>query len=421
MLQAIYILTVIIALFIALRKRNISFVFVYFLSSVLYYFNALEGEVFVGKLSRIGVESYGMSAGTYVVLLINLLLIIFMLMSEHIVEYNKKTPQSGEGRVIKIFIILVLIFSVYMAFKYNLLFRTSYNKAELAEEGGSIQTYFKYLATFSFVLAYVQEGNKLSTPLKIAAIIPLIVTFLFGNRSFLVIGVIAVDFDKVYKSCKEKNVPLHSYLSRHKKLVIGLTVFTLVVLIIKGVTGALFIGDMDLVMSRLSNPEYYKQVFYVSEPNTIMGNLDAIVSHNYQVTRSSYRTLWAYLIPLVTGSINQAFGFENFTYSYQRELFGTSNRASTYLGEAFANGGYLIVLVVAGLAIITMVLIFKGYNKCNSNISKTMLLLIGIDIAFYMQRNSMSFQFSRIRDYLYIGIILYFIVGIMDRNHKVRL
>lgn len=422
MLQIIYIVLFFATLFLALRKKNISFIFVYFLSSALYYFNAFEGEIFVGKLSRIGVESYSMNSGTYIVLLINMLLIIFFLSGERLgVDYESKVPHGGEAKVIKLFIAAVLIFSIYMAIRYNLLFRTSYNKAELAEEGGSIQTYFKYLATFSFVLAFVQEGNNIKLPWKIASIVPIIVTFLFGNRSFLVIGVLAIVFDKVYISCSSKGLPLSSYLSKHKKLVISVAAFTFVILVIKGITGALFVGNMDLVKSRLSNPEYYKQVFYVSEPNTISGNLDAIVSHNYQVSRSSYRTLWAYFIPLVTGAINSALGFENFTYAYQRELFGTSNRACTYLGEAFANGGYIVVFFVAGLSLLIMIALFKGYLKCKSNITKTMLLLIGIDMAFYMQRNSMSFQFSRIRDYLYIGIILFLLIGLVTRNHKVHL
>ncbi|MBR0410345.1 MAG: hypothetical protein IJI25_04970 [Eubacterium sp.] len=423
MLQATYIVLFFAVLLTALKKkRNISFTFVYLLSSALFYFNAFEGEIFVGRLNQLGVESYSIYYGTYIILIINILLTFLILLQEkENIEFVHKEEQNGENIVIKLFIVGIFVLSIYMGMKYNILTRISYNKTELANEAGSLGTYFKYLATFAAVYLYTQEGKPYSLMWKIMGTIPILSTFLYGNRSYLVITIIAIVFDKIYKNCYVKNSTLFSYLSKHKKLVMGMALLVFIVLAVKGITGALFTGNTELVIARITNPEYYKQVFYVSEPNVIICNLDTIVVNKYHIDSSSYILLWAYLLPFATGLIFNAFGFENFTYVYQRTLFGTTNRASTYLGEAYANGSYIMVAVIVLFVLSMLLLVFRGYNRCRSNVSKCTLLLIGIDTAFYLQRNSMSFQFSRIRDYLYIAILLFLIIGIVNKDHKIRL
>lgn len=422
MLQYIYIILSVAVLLVWFKKRNISFLLVYFLSSILYYYNVFTGEIFIGRLNEIGVSSYPIANASYFVLIINMIVVFFSSMINQGTEYYiEKKAHINEDKIFKAFILILLVFSVYMVIRYDLLFRNTYNKTELSEEAGSLASYFKYLAVYAFVLIWTQEGKKYHAVWKISATIPALVTFLFGNRSFLVIGILGVVFDKVYKSCAGRQQDLLSYCIHHKKILIGGMLFVVIVLVAKGVTGALFVGNWELIKSRLTNPDYYKQVFFVSEPNTIMRNLDTIVSNEYQVDTSSYLTLWAYFFPFITGEINKIFGVKNFTYAYQKELFGTTNRACTYLGEAYANGGYVVVAIVVSLSIISLLLLFQAYKKCRSNISKCTLLLIGIDTAFYMQRNSMSYQFSRIRDYIYIAIILFVIIGISSKNHKIFL
>ena len=423
MLQLIYIILSFVGFFVLYFKaKNVSFIIIYFLSSLVFYFNAFEGEIFIGKLNEIGVQSYDINSTTFIVLIINMFLVVmFVSLKNRSVIYITKEEYQSERFITKVFITLVFLFSIYMAVKHNILFMSSYNKTELAEEGGSLATYFKYLATFSFVFLYTQDGAKYSLFWKVMGTVPILSTFLYGNRSYIVIAILACLFDKVFKDCYKNELTIRAYIKKHKTFVIGACILVFLVLTIKGVTGALFTGNYSLVKERLTNPDYYKQVFFVSEPNTIMRNLDTIVLNDYQVKTSSYLLLWAYFIPFATGTIQNAFGFVNFTHEYQLVLFKESNRASTFIGEAYANGGLITVGIVVFIVLLFLLLVFRGYYRCHSNIMKCTLLLIGIDTAFYFQRNSASFQMSRIRDYIYISLFLYFILVIVKSDHKIHL
>lgn len=414
---------VIVLLFALMKKKNLSFVFIYFLSSTLFYFNAFEGEIFVGKLNRIGVDSYPIYFGTYIVLLINLLMIFLIFRIEpEADDYVLKHSQASEGIVMKVFILAVFFLSVFMCIRYGVFTRTSFNKSELADETGKVATYYKYLASFSAVYVLSLEDKKISWKWIALGVIPIFTTFLFGNRSYLVITLVAILFDKMFRYSRKMNCSLGTYLAKHKLLVGAASVLLVTTLVIKGITAALFMKDYNLVIKRLTSIDYYKQVFFVSEPNTIMTNLNTIVSSNFRMDTSTYSALWAYPFPLITGSIEKMIGVESFTKVYQKILYVTkTNRASTMLGEAFANGGYAVVGIVVLLYLIVLMLLFRCYRHCSSNIAKTTFLLMGIDAAFYVQRNSMAFEFSRIRDYVYIAIILIVALALTDGEYRVRI
>lgn len=416
-MQIVYLLFVVVLIMILItQKRNISLIVVYFLSSIIYYFNAFQGEIFVGKLNHIGVSSYAVNSGFYIVLLINLTLILgFVLIGRENTNYCAKHQQVAESTAMKIVFCGVLALAIYMCFKHNVFSRTIYSKSTLAESTGGLAAYYKYFSSFVFVYIFSKEETEYGFGWKIIATIPLLTTFLFGNRSYLIISLIAIMFNYVYKVCLNDKLSFGEFLIKHKKFLIVATVLFFVTLIVKGITGALFIGDYDIVIERLTNIEYYKQVFYVSEPNTISQNLNSIVDSNYSVPKSSYMALWAYFIPLVTGSIEKALGVTNFTKEYQLSLYGDdTNNASTYLGEAYANGGYLFVILVVFFYLLLITLLFKLYKNCKSNITKTTVLIMGIDASFYIHRNSIAFEFSRLRAYIYIAILIYLIIGILN-------
>ena len=423
-LRVIYICLVISTITFALiKKKNLSFLVVYLLSSILFYFNAISGDIYVGKLNQIGVGYYPIYYGSYIVLIANLIVTWFFLFIEPEKEdYRLKTSLKSEDLVMKIFVVAVILLSAYMCIRFNVTNRSSFDKHELADDSGSLGTYYKYLASFTFVYVFSFDDHKVSWFWKIAGSIPIFSTFLFGNRSYLVISLVAVLFEMIYKECRTHAGGLASYLARHKVIVISASILLFVTLVIKGVTNALFSGKIELVVSRLTSIDYYKQVFFVSEPNSIMTNLNTIVSNHYQIEPSSLIALWAYFVPFVTRSIEQFFGVENFAKVYQRVLYvNQTNRAGSYLGEAYANGGYIMVPVIAAAFIVFLILIAFAYKRCTSHISKTAFLLIGIDAAFFIQRNSLSFALSRFRDYIYILIILIIMNVILSHDHKIRI
>ena len=257
-LKWIYIVFFLLVLFYALKKkRNVSFILIYFFSSMLYYFNAFEGEIFVGKLNQIGVESYSINNGTYAILLINMLIAFFFIIVENEKDdYLPKTTLSNEMPVMKAFLLVVLVFSLYMCIKHNVFFRSNYKKSELAEESGRGEVYYKYLASFAFVYSFSAKNTHITIPWKIIGTLPILSTFLFGNRSYLVISLVAVMFDMIYMHCGQFGRNLYSYLAKHKKIVIASGILVFVTLTVKGITGALFVKNFDIVIQRLSSIDY---------------------------------------------------------------------------------------------------------------------------------------------------------------------
>lgn len=407
---------------IVYKKKNISFSVIYFLSSVIYYYNAFVGKIYIGKINRIGTSDYAIAEGTYVILIINLIISLFVILSERErYRIRAKCTLTGEKIVMKMFIVFVMLLAVYMSVSYNVFNRVDYNKSELAYNTGRLGTYFKYLASFVFVYVFVQRNIKFGLIWKFMALFPIISTFFFGNRSYIVIALLAVLFDYIFIKCQESSKGLYGYIRENKKVILITVILFAVTLVLKGVTNALFRGDYASVWERLGNIEYYVQVFKVSEPNTIMKNLDTIVVNDYRVKPSSYIALWAYAIPFVTGRIEKMMGVKSFTRVYQRALYGNdTNNASTYLGEGFANGGYFALTLVIIFYMFLLYLLFRAYRNCRTNITKAGFLLMGIDAAFYIQRNSMAFEFSRLRDYIYIMLILLVVLNLMRSRYSSR-
>ena len=57
--------------------------------------------------------------------------------------------------------------------------------------------------------------------------------------------------------------------------------------------------------------------------------------------------------------------------------------------------------------------------NCKDNIIKTFILISGIDLSFYIHRNSLDYALIRIRSYIYIVIIIY-VIKIIFANLKIR-
>lgn len=398
----IYITLVLLNLYIFLKqKAKITFINVYFLSSVIYYFNAFFGCVFELNLAVKGVDATELFTGTYVVLIFNVAtILVFMVMRK---DYKFVTPihSKSECFIIKTLISVMLCLSLYMIYKYELLTRSSFDKLALRDDIGVWGTYFKYFAMFTFTYSYTQE--KYGGVWKKISVIPILTTFLLGHRSFIVISLLAIFFDKIQKEIKTQSC--YKYITRKKKMLIEIIIFTFFVLVIKGVTNALFVGNYDLIANRLTDLEFYRQVLLLSEPNVIIQNLNNIVSSDYQLSESSYWGVFAYMIPFFTASINDDLGFKNFTSVYQFD-FDMMNMAASFIGEAYANAGYFGVVLIVLLTLILLHYIYYFYVKSSSSIVKCILLLGGIDISFYIHRNDLIIQVSRERYLLYIAIIL---------------
>lgn len=419
-LRIIYIILIVINLIIFLTKyKKINFLFIYFLSSIIYYAVAIFGKLYYSYSDNLICE-YNININTYIVLIINMLLIfVSTLLPEPNIVLRKKeknnTNLNIEKFTMNIFFILCFVLSIYTVLKLNLFWNNEkFNKTELLNNTGTIIEYFKSIVMFAIVYIFTQNNIKYSKIAYVSLIFSIFVTFLLGHRSYIIIALIAIGYHYYNEKISNNNTLLQSVIKNYKIILLAVLVI-FITFAIKGVTAALFDNNMVLVKSRLTNLEYYINTFKTSEPNIITTNLDTIIKNNYKLEQSSYPILITLFVPFISRFIQ----YTSFTYIYQETLFGVSNRASTFIGEAFANGSFLTV----GLIIMLLLLLLKFTNtklvNCKNNIIRTFILISGIDLSFYIHRNSIDYAFIRIRSYIYIVMLIY-IIKIILTNLKIR-
>lgn len=420
MLQLVYIiLTLINLILILVTAKKFNFLIVYYFSSVIYYFNAFFGEIYSKKGSIL--QSSPINEGTYYVLIINMIVILIVytislllntkkqidvkdeieIRSENVDEKSKNVQRYVVfiGTIINIIALIYCVFSMR-----NLLFSNDFDKVAIMSNTSRIEEYYKMFTMFWFLYLVIQYENVKSKIVWIVSILSLGFTFLLGHRSFIVIVIIAAAVHILNEKMWKKGNML-SFILKNKKIMAAGILLLFLVFFVKGVYAALLNRDWDLVFSRLTNISYYTDTLKISEPNVIISNLDGIVSADYELDKSSYLILPTYIIPGLTNWI----GVESFTYKYQENLFGTNNRASTILGEAYANGKLPVVFIVCVMLTIILIIFYKAYRKNSNIIWKTFFLISGIDIAFFVHRNSADYAICRVRYYFYFVIVLFII------------
>ena len=402
----IYIILVItIFIIILFSAKKVDFIIIFFLSTIIYYMNAFTGKLYINN----GEAWLYIDKSTYIVLIINLVIILisYLFSSLFIKKYDKPMEKNKNDIFIEkkfaniITIINIIgIFSTIFSLRYYI-FNNNYNKVAIMQNTNKIQEYYKMFTMFWAIYVFTNKDIKYKPYVYIVATMGLALTFLLGHRSFAVITIIAIIFNYFYININE-NSTLLKFVIKHRKLVIIIILLIFFVFTIKGIYTALFNKDYKLVWERLTNISYYTKTIKISEPNAILTNLNTIVKNDYRLETNSFLNALKYIIPGLT-KLNENISF---TVLYQEDLYSTNNNASTFLGEAYANGGFIVVTIISCLVCFTLIIIYYYYCRCNSRIGKTFLILSGIDISFYIHRNSLDYVICRIRYFLYFVILL---------------
>lgn len=410
----LYIFVTVITFFFLLKRKQLSLLVIYFFSSCVYYWDGFSGNIYIGNLNTTDILTKPICNEMYIVLLINMMLLFFSLILEKdAIIYKEKITLNNEKKIMSIYMIGTFVLSLYMTISYGLLgVQETFNKTELMERESSWVTYYMYMSAFSVVYVFSSENLHWNNIWKIIASIPIFTTFLFGHRSFLVISILAILYGKLIKMNVKKYSNLRFFI-KYRKVIFLVMLLFIITMVVKGISEALFTGDYNLLISRVTDIDYFKRVYYFSEPNEISESINEICNQKYQLDGSSYIGLWGHFVPFFTDQIESLVSQKSFIREFHTYVFGIqggTNRAATFLGESYANGGILMTFIIVGLWLCFLSIIYRYINKCKNSVMKTSLLLIGIDCAFYIHRNSMSFQFTRIRDYIYIVLLIYFAI-----------
>lgn len=419
MLYFLYVFLIVVNfIHILFSPKKVSFITIYFFSSLIYYLNMFFGQIYVSSNGII--RGYSLNETTYLIMIINMLIILlnFVIPNFSVRKDGERSQadfqnQNGlsdlkaeftEKATVKMMSFVILILAIYTIIHFNLFSLTQYNKLEILNNSGAITTYFKSLSLFLFVYMFTQKGIKYGKLTYIFVLFSLFTTFLLGHRSYIVIGLIAIIFNYVVINIQNKK-NLFTYLLQYKRLITLSFIFIFVIYSIKGIYVALFTGQFEIVKNRLTNLDYYINSFKISESNSIISYVDTVANLNYQVESSTYLNIPRYLIPV----FGRFFSTDGFSDMLQRDIFTDAipgTLGSSVIAEAFANGGLIMIFIIIFLVLLTLKFVYSFYKHYKNNLAKSFFLLWGVEFAFYIHRNSLDTALIRIRAYFYILILL---------------
>lgn len=402
-------LVLVLLVYVLFAKRKLDFFLISSLSVITYYYPALLGGIY--RLNG----NIDISVGTYACISIYVIALLYYLFINDrynlsLAMYdNKNDLEKGNNELItnRSIIALELIGMVLLLYtigKYGDI-RHGFNKMQMLANANRLTEYLKYIALFSFVCSFISKGEKILIA-RILSIVLLGYTFILGHRSFTVIGCIAIFVSKVES---QDRVVFFNYIKKNKAAIIGISVLAILVLFIKGVFSALITGQYELVKSRLENPEYYRTTLLSSEANVITYNLQRVCESDMSYSIFQYLLGIVYLVPILGGRIGSIFDYTSFertlNLNFNSRLDEGVGLGSTYLGEAYAVGGYPFVIIQSFCAFILMSWMMKTRSRHKSIESNAFFLIVLSYFSFYIHRNSLIFLLITARAYLYIFII----------------
>ena len=407
-------------IYILNTRRRLDYLLVAVLSTFIYYFPALIGRLRVSSYSN---ETVPIHTSVYfsIIAYILVLTLFLIITDNYLIKIGnkivfKKHPsepltliQNMELNigmmVVEILGIILLMYSL----KVNSGFSVNFNKMTILAKGNRFTEYLKYIALFSFVYSFINTGKFIGLCRFFSAIL-IGYTFLIGHRSFIFLGIIGIT---VYYLRKVGYMRLITYIRKHLFAVCLVIVLGLFFLFIKGVFAALITGQMDIVMSRLTDPEYYVNTLLTSEANSITYNLQNVCETGMKYSLFQYITGLVLLIPVVGGKIGTAIGYTAFETELNLRFNDRLNEGiglgSTFLGEAYSLGGTIAVVIISAILLWILVWLNRKYENSTNGLNLTFMSVVLPYLTFYVHRNSAIFLLVTVRAYLYIFVLVYLI------------
>ncbi|HAT4283861.1 TPA: oligosaccharide repeat unit polymerase [Clostridium perfringens] len=420
-MQIIYmLLSIISVVYLIFKARKVDYFTIYIFSIIIYYFPAYLGGIYINNFEYIPISNT-----TYLILILNLSINLFIMILYDFTKrktkfkiYEKTLNNFYDNKAVFLIAVITLILNLVSMHLYKGI-SGNFDKVALLQDSNRITEYSKYFSLFIFVYAFTNRGKHINS-IRIIAIISMVRIFMLGHRSFLVIGIICIAFVFL----ENKNVKnILEILTRYKKFVIIAIVFLVFIFFVKNVFAAFMDGNYELVISRLSDKNYYIKTLLQSEPNAILNNLDSVVKYNMKYDLVSYfLVIFSASIPFLGSEIMNALNLKTFEYLLQINFNSQFDEGiglgSTFLGECFSTGGLFFVILICILVGIMIIFIQKINSRISSPIVKTWLIIFLTYTTFYISRNSFVFILVSSRAYLYIVIVTLILKNIIKGIYK---
>ena len=227
----------------------------------------------------------------------------------------------------------------------------------------------------------------------------IILTIYVGFRSIAAIA--AISFLVIFFVMEGKKVNL--FFDHYRKVLIGLF-FGFFFLIYKGLYIAVKFGNYDTVLERLSDKEFYSEVFFNAEPFGIQRIFSDVIEYNFFI---GLENLNRFILVFTLFSNDLGIDARSFNQYFQPALYGDVGygMGSNVWAHMYSSGGWLLLIIF--IILYGFSLRWLSKKVYYSNIKYTPLFIVlGSYWAFYIHRNDLFYQLGLEKRVLIIFLIV---------------
>jgi hypothetical protein len=308
----------------------------------------------------------------------------------------------------KIAINIILIFSIIGMFLYAPTLLSSGNKTELLENTNLLSAViYSNMPVVGFLLALKTKNRKY----LIIFTFMLFFLFLFGSRRSIAItfmGTVIILWQQ------------HSFrLIEKYKLIFFSFIALIAVILSKTLYGyILSLGVQKGFLSWIENFEV-KYLMTGSEFISTSTILNSVVDNNFKTDSIIYFYSFLSLQPIPLSYFGYSSSY--FNDLFQPALFPGISYGMAYnpWAEAYSAFGYMGVIILA-LFIPSVLTVFWYLYSNSKAVFSIIILMVGLVLSFWIERNSLATIFAYIRNIFYPLIFIFFIIVICKKFLKLK-
>lgn len=208
---------------------------------------------------------------------------------------------------------------------------------------------------------------------------------------------------------------LISYFSRHMKTLLLCAGTGYFFFFYKFIYTAVKSGNIELILRRLGNPEFYVNTIIKSEPFTIQMTLNETVRNNFHVGFETLKGVWVQFIVFGNKLGIELVRFGDLFRSNLMEEYTGGGLASNIWAEMWSAGGFINVMLFE-LIYIFILLTGEYFTDEGSILTKSCVGLVMATTAFYIHRLDMVYYLNLSKRFVIIYIGLIFLTSIFRKK-----
>lgn len=364
----IYIIGILCLSYISLSKRVFDFYSVAIISSLFYFIPSFFG--YVWYIDR-GIDLfYDVSPSVLFIHGTVLLMLVFGAFINDIILNNRIYYNTiyNDYSIVRIF-----YFSSMASFVIFLIFNFGDVLQGFKQNYGSLYSITSTSIVYSIILSAIRRDWRWFSAFSLSSLIILY----SGNReiiAFSSIGIITI-----LMSGKGKIV-----LSRYYKYVLIFLIPFSILVFYKGIGAAVIAGESDLIISRITDPEYYISSIMKTEPFIVQSTLLFSIEGGWSYGGHYFSNMISLMVPFY----GYFFGDVDTAGAFLNSKFGDVGYgiASNLWAEAYVVGRWPLVFIFSLIYSYIPFVLNKIYIRFRFDTSRSLVVVIGAIVLFYMHR-----------------------------------